>query len=1570
MASVTPNSTPAATGAQPPQLAASAADKITQLMQEAVEKFEKENKKFPGWDATLREMEKCNSLEAISAIFEREFFNKIKKARGDKWLTLREKYLKPAVGIIIKISEFGGDIAESIPSVPGGKMIFTAISFLLKATKGVSNWFEGLEAFFSDLNHFLNQIWKVLPFSVQMGRDYQNIVSETFLCTIELIFEAMEKIKKNKLQMRFLLFWKAVTGSDDEITEAQNRLKKLMDMARDITIAATAAQTMKSGETVEANHALLSSQGAQISSLHKKMDGQSAKFLEEKLKTVKDAKLDKGKVCWKGTRVQILDKISQWILTTAEDYPQMLLLHGAAGTGKSAISHTIGKKFSSKEENMCYLGAFFAFKRNLAADPFQAVQAIAHELGKHIPDFKKALIKILEEDSDILDDPSIEEQWEKLITKPAKDINQSSPVVIILDALDEITEETRKEFIALLMDKKHDLPKNFHIFMTSRSEHDIMKYVDKHTNWLDTVDMNELDRTAEDISKYVFGYIAKEKKTDHINEARCKQIAETAGQYFQWAVTVCKELCMTKGGVNPGSLFDQLMKVAPKAEQKYPLDEMYRVILKNNFDSSDKNAMENYRKVVSQILSSYEPLSSQLLQELQRQGNNEAENEFKVDIVIEFLGSLFVGVHESDKPVWPIHTSILDFLLDRNRSEDYAIDKKQGHMIMALGTIRLMNEELHFNMCKLESSHVFNSEVKDLSDRIKGNLENGIDSCISPQLQYSAQWWASHVENTEATDSTVNQVRDFISSCQMVFWLECMSLMGKVIVIIPSARKIRKWAQMKDKDVLTRLQELEQFTNVFSTALHESTPHLYVSGYALLPLESPLRKNMIKYLKQVVKVTGVGRALTWERLLHVIHAKGGINSVVYSPDGQYVVSGSWDNTVGIWDAQTGVQVGRPLRGHTSVVDSVAYSPDCQYVVSGSKDKTVRIWNAQTGVQVGEPFEAYTTWGSSVAYSPDGQNVVSGSGDKTIRIWNTQTGVQVMKLIGHTGGVNSAAYSPNGQYVVSGSKDKTVRIWNAPTGVQVMKLMGHTEWVTSVAYSPDGQYVVSGSKDETVRIWNAPTGVQVMKLMGHTEWVTSVAYSPDGQYVVSGSLDDTVRIWNAQTSFQAAPDGQNVVSGSGDKTIRIWNAQTGVQVMKLIGHTDWVTSVAYSPDGQYVVSGSLDKTVRIWNAQTGVIGGALSGNISVISVAYSPDGQYMVSGSRDKTVRIWNAQTGVQVGGPLNGHTQWVTSVAYSPDGQYVVSGSGDNTVRIWNAQTSVQVGAPLSVHTSSVTSVAYSPDGQYVVSGSEDKTVRIWNAQTDVQIGEPLSGHTKRVTSVAYSPDGQYVVSGSADKTVRVWNAQTGVLVGEPLSGHTDIVTSVAYSPNGQYVVSGSWDHTVRIWNAQTGVQVGEPFKGHTSQVTSVAYSPDGQYVVSGSWDCTVRTWNAQTGVQVGKPFKAHTSVVTSVANSPDGQYVVSGSLDGTVRIWKTQTDLQVDPAHDHLMQLPPGVSSGYIDDHGWLKSNDGQLILWLPPFMRESFEDKSQVLTIPADAVHCALSVDWSNFVHGTKWTQCWDSA
>ncbi|NMF65714.1 trypsin-like peptidase domain-containing protein [Brasilonema octagenarum] len=110
----------------------------------------------------------------------------------------------------------------------------------------------------------------------------------------------------------------------------------------------------------------------------------------------------------------------------------------------------------------------------------------------------------------------------------------------------------------------------------------------------------------------------------------------------------------------------------------------------------------------------------------------------------------------------------------------------------------------------------------------------------------------------------------------------------------------------------------------------------------------------------------------------------GVNSVAISPDGRTLASGSWDDTIKIWNLATG-QLIRTLAGHSYSVNSVAISADGRTLASGSFDKTIKIWNLATG-QLIRTLGGHSEWVRSVAISPDGRTLVSGSGDKTIKIW--------------------------------------------------------------------------------------------------------------------------------------------------------------------------------------------------------------------------------------------------------------------------------------------------------------------------------------------------------------------------------------------------------------------------------------------------------------------------------------------------------------------------------------------------------------------------------------------------------
>src|SRR5258706_281875 len=209
--------------------------------------------------------------------------------------------------------------------------------------------------------------------------------------------------------------------------------------------------------------------------------------------------------------------------------------------------------------------------------------------------------------------------------------------------------------------------------------------------------------------------------------------------------------------------------------------------------------------------------------------------------------------------------------------------------------------------------------------------------------------------------------------------------------------------------LLERIQDLCHFLITFHTAVSFSTPHIYISTRPFLPSQSPLSRMFDREFTGAIKMR-VGNLTSWPAppLAWTGHTTA-VASVSYSPNETRVVTGSYDNTIRIWDAESGAVIGEPLTGHTSLVLSVAYSPDGRHIISGSYDSTIRIWDAKSGAAVGNPLTGHTSLVSSVAYSPDGRHIISGSFDSTIRIWDAKTGAAVGNpLEGHTNRVSSSA----------------------------------------------------------------------------------------------------------------------------------------------------------------------------------------------------------------------------------------------------------------------------------------------------------------------------------------------------------------------------------------------------------------------------------------------------------------------------------------------------------------------------------------------------------------------------------
>ena len=201
------------------------------------------------------------------------------------------------------------------------------------------------------------------------------------------------------------------------------------------------------------------------------------------------------------------------------------------------------------------------------------------------------------------------------------------------------------------------------------------------------------------------------------------------------------------------------------------------------------------------------------------------------------------------------------------------------------------------------------------------------------------------------------------------------------------------------------------------------------------------------------------------------------------------------------------------HGHSDQVQSVAWSPKGNYIASASSDRTVQVWDATTGNTI-FTYPGHTDTVYTVAWSPDGLRIASGSWDGTVQLWDTTTGNNAFTYHGHTNQVRAVAWSPDNTHIASGSKDATVQIWNAATGSTTTTYHGHSSSVEAVAWASRGMHIASGSRDTTVQLWDAVDGGHPFIYHGHTDYVNAVAWSPDGRRIASASKDKTVQVWQA------------------------------------------------------------------------------------------------------------------------------------------------------------------------------------------------------------------------------------------------------------------------------------------------------------------------------------------------------------------------------------------------------------------------------------------------------------------------
>jgi WD40 repeat protein len=508
-------------------------------------------------------------------------------------------------------------------------------------------------------------------------------------------------------------------------------------------------------------------------------------------------------------------------------------------------------------------------------------------------------------------------------------------------------------------------------------------------------------------------------------------------------------------------------------------------------------------------------------------------------------------------------------------------------------------------------------------------------------------------------------------------------------------------------------------------------------------------------------------------------------AVAFSPSGRLLAAAQPGGVI-VWSLPSGRP--RTMRD-TADGFSLAFSPDGRQLYTGSFDETVHVYDVSSGHQVREinPFPARqgsSLWPLVVAASHDGTRIAvaypDASGAGIVALYSTRTWRRLFVIASIPAvEIASVAFSPDDTRLAIGAEDGTAGVWSLVAREQLASYNGPTASVNSVAFTPDGTRVLTASNDGITRVWRATgteqsfvpisANVDSMSLHGNT-LEALLNTSAGGAWLAwyqlpRGQLIRRLALLSADTQGYPSISGDGrfafvarfAASRNGvpsPATMTIIGASSGKVVHRLgSALLDTQGNPTFSADDSKLILLETPNARRI--AGPGGVGAAINGadQLKVVTVATG------------RSITLDHAQPC----GPGAG-VRW----AFSGDGRRVAQASFCGVVEVWDTRSgrilrTLDEGGETSA-------VALNYDGTRLLVVSWDSRATMWDVATGRRLVN-FVGHTRGIVDAALSADGARVITGSLDRTLRVWNARTGQIL-RVLTFDTG-PSPVVFSPDG-----------------------------------------------------------------------------------------------------------------------------------------------------------------------------------------------
>ncbi|KAF8741315.1 WD40 repeat-like protein, partial [Rhizoctonia solani] len=1352
--------------------------------------------------------------------------------------------------------------------------------------------------------------------------------------------------------------------------------------------------------------------------------GKGEDELLQRLNPVRPSGHNPSWVCQEGTRRGVLGDIDRWIRDEDSTH-KLMWIYGQAGIGKSTVATSVCQELSDKG----ILVVSFFCKRDDSAlrDPLRLINSVAHGLTIHYPPYGKLVAQEIETNKDLCTS-YLQTRYLGLLKKPLCALDSAyspPPCVIIIDAMDECGTEdtrtqqdaTRKQVLGYLLDLSSLVPW-LKVIVTSRPDSNIrVVFEQSAAQLISQIDLHGYS-AVDDIQTFIKAKLSDIANRDDWPADGIERICKKAGELFIWAATACAFIIEAD---DPPEQLRILFEENVGGSGFDGLDSLYTTVIKNALGNSVLNIQLCIGSIVT--ISMRQPVPFEVLGKLM-------ERHIKPTVlerVIERLGAVFYRDPHLKEAIRVIHPSFADFVLDKDRSRSFWIDPMQRNIEISIGCVSIMVDELRFNICDLETSHLPNVGVSDLNSKIEDN--------VSGQLAYSCIYWIDHLIGSKERFIEVADLAAKITQAGrplLLYWLEVLSVLQKVPVATYGLRELSRQLRLHQQASAESVWDAYRFVFAFSDPIIMSAPHIYISALPFAPKQSQISRRFLTQFPNTARMVN-GEIETWPVWLRSLRHSQQITSLCVSKDGQWLLTSCEDDSspIRVFDMRTGELV-RTLKQNPSSHKSsfVAVSPDGVLIASASTTGEVLFWNANSGTithshQIEIPkYELFIprAW----SFLPDG---------RTLRI--------LTRGFGYLGDAPPIAYEIGTNEAVK-----------APHQVPIEGVLQEY----AVALSPDGTCIAGLGSSGTYRLGSPPEQLLIIPWSDPPANIVrldinnrcfAIAFSAGSNLIAAGG--DSLQILDAKArSVAGAKLAEKHCSGtirhiafSSDETqlitanehmgtheILIWETRTcrNIGIIPISHSFAHRAALAFLPNGAHVVSALSDNTVLICDVSFATLidrGNPFPMQRTGLAstTLLRRDGTPMTNSDSGHSDGPQNHEHGVQLAGPSGP----ITVVAFSPDSNRIISVSSDagkSTVQTWNTHTGVAIGEPF-VSDSSIDGFTFSPDGTRIIvqvnntHNSHSDPIDVWDANTY----EPLMQLKVASHPFALSPDGTHLVTNSRksdDDTIGLgglilWDFNTGNII-QRLDATQAPPKLIAFAPDGSrmfschrkevivwnvapYNIVESWPlrldvysnalsldgSCIRAWsysydgpyireyilnNARTGHQISRwLLHGYCDRAT---LSPDGTRLAQtsrtrkGGKSNIVVLWDAKLGVN--NSLVGNTEDVYSLAFSPDGIKLASGSKDKIICVWDiTGNDARGLWYSTERSDWPSNTR--LFPPHptlsGWLPHDPEGLALrlWLPEYYW-NFTDRRLLQYISTNS-GLEICIDFSRFVHGTGWAK-----